>query len=53
MIERINDQIEEYELEIEQKQDNLNKFRQENLITGDDTSLKAVENRIDLIEKEL
>ncbi len=53
IIERVNQQIEKYDNEIQEKEDLVNKFRQENLITAGDTTLSAVENRIRSIEEKL
>lgn len=53
LIERVNLQIENYEKEILTKEDMVNKFRQEHLITGSHNTLASVETRIRSVENEL
>jgi len=49
----VNQQITDYDRQIRQKQEELNQYRQDNLITGNHGSLVAIEGRITTIEKEL
>jgi len=53
LIGRVNQQIQVYDAEIQGKENVVSKFRQEQLITGNDTTLSAVETRIRVIEQEL
>ena len=50
---RVNAKIADYKREIEEKTAGINKFRQENLITGADSAWGAVERRIAVTENEL
>jgi uncharacterized protein involved in exopolysaccharide biosynthesis/Mrp family chromosome partitioning ATPase len=52
-VQQVQEQIAGYDTEIKKIEEQLDQFRQENLITGADSSLAAVESRIGLIEKEL
>ncbi len=51
--ERVQEQIRGYEAEIGQIEEQIETFRQEHLITGEDGSLGSLENRLEAIEKEL
>ena len=53
IISKVNEQIRIYEITIQEKEAAVNKFRQENLITGSDTGLAAIEARIGSIETKL
>ncbi len=53
IIKRVNQQIAGFDRQIRQKQQKINQYRQDNLITGNHGSLAAVEGRIATIESEL
>lgn len=51
--ERVQEQIAGYEAEIGQIEEQIEAFRQEHLITGEEGSLRPLESRLEAIEKEL
>lgn len=53
IINQVRDQLDQYETGIQAKEEEINRFRQEHLITGSNTALAAVENRLGVIEQEL
>ncbi|MBN2375492.1 MAG: AAA family ATPase [Sedimentisphaerales bacterium] len=53
IIERVNQQISDYDRQIQQQQQAINQYRQDNLITGNHSSLATIESRINTIESEL
>lgn len=53
LVEQMQQQLADYDQEIQEKEEEINRFRQENLITGSNTTLTAVESRINSLERDM